>query len=170
MTPPRDVPLRIAALDALSKRVNKALAEARQAVVALHASPDATFGSLLREVVEDYADRFGLDVECVVGGEPDGLPERSAGEIHRALADVTFGAVSQHLRALDEGGLVAMRRDGRHRLYRARREALGPVATTLEALWSDALYRLTLHAELEAARRGPHSKRRRRRRRNGGHP
>ena len=30
MTPPPDVPLRIAALDALSKRVNKALADARQ--------------------------------------------------------------------------------------------------------------------------------------------
>jgi DNA-binding transcriptional ArsR family regulator len=95
--------------------------------------------------------------------------ERSAGEIHRALADVTFGAVSQHLRALDAGGLVAMRRDGRRRLYRARREALGPVATILEALWSDALYRLTLHAELEASRRGPHRQRRRRRRRTGGH-
>ena len=95
--------------------------------------------------------------------------ERSAGEIHHALADVTFGAVSQHLRALDRDGLVAMRRDGRRRLYRARRETLGPVATMLEALWSDALYRLTLHAELEAARRGPHRKRRRRRR-TGGHP
>ncbi|HKQ56483.1 MAG TPA: helix-turn-helix domain-containing protein [Candidatus Eisenbacteria bacterium] len=96
--------------------------------------------------------------------------ERAAGEIHRALADITFGAVSQHLKALDTGGLVAMRREGRRRLYRARREALGPVASMLESLWSDALYRLTLRAELEESRRGPHPHRpRRRARRTGGH-
>lgn len=96
--------------------------------------------------------------------------ERAAGEIHRALADVTFGAVSQHLRTLTESGLVEVRSDGRRRLYRARREALGPVAATLEALWGDALYRLTLRAELEEARRGPDPHRRRRRRRMGGLP
>lgn len=96
--------------------------------------------------------------------------ERAAGEIHRALTDVTFGAVSQHLRILGASGLVTMRRDGRRRLYRARRAALGPVAATLEALWSDALYRLTLRAELDESRRGPHPHRRRRRRRAGGHP
>jgi len=32
--------------------------------------------------------------------------ERSAGEIHRALGDVTFGAVSQHLSVLEHAGLV----------------------------------------------------------------
>ncbi len=94
---------------------------------------------------------------------------RAAGDIHRALADVTFGAVSQHLRALAETGLVEVRSDGRRRLYRARREALGPVAALLEALWSDALYQLTLRAELEGSRRGPHPiHRRRRARRRGG--
>lgn len=94
--------------------------------------------------------------------------ERAAGDIHRALADVTFGAVSQHLRTLTESGLVEVRSDGRRRLYRARREALGPIAATLEALWGDALYTLTLRAELEEARRGPDPHRRRRRRRTGG--
>ena len=39
--------------------------------------------------------------------------ERSAGEIHRAFGDVTFGAVSQHLRVLSEAGLVTCRREGR---------------------------------------------------------
>jgi DNA-binding transcriptional ArsR family regulator len=81
--------------------------------------------------------------------------ERAAGEIHRSLDDVTFGAVSQHLKALADGGLVSVREDGRKRFYRARREALGPVGKALEALWTDALYGLTLHAELEQARRGP---------------
>lgn len=87
--------------------------------------------------------------------------ERSAGDLHRALPDVTFGAVSQHLRVLEAAGLVERRTEGRRRLYRARREALGPVATLLEQLWSDALYRLKLAAELEEARRGPRPARRR---------
>jgi len=89
--------------------------------------------------------------------------ERAAGEIHSALGDVTFGAVSQHLRALAEAGLLAARRSGRHRLYRARPEAFGPVAAALEATWDDALYRLKLRAELDEARRGPRPARRRRR-------
>jgi DNA-binding transcriptional ArsR family regulator len=88
--------------------------------------------------------------------------ERSAGEIHRALGDVTFGAVSQHLRVLESAGLLAARREGRRRLYLARREALGPLREWLESTWDVALYRLKLKAELEAARRGPRSKRRRR--------
>ena len=80
---------------------------------------------------------------------------RTAGELHRALGDGTFGAVSQHLRVLSEAGLVACERRGRHRLYRAKRAALGPLRRMLEAHWDDALYRLKLHAELEEARRGP---------------
>lgn len=82
--------------------------------------------------------------------------ERAAGDIHSALGDVTFGAVSQQLQLLTAGGLVAVRDEGRNRLYRARREELGPVAEALESLWTDALYRLTLKAELEESRRGPH--------------
>lgn len=88
--------------------------------------------------------------------------ERSAGEIHRALADVTFGAVSQHLRVLESAGLVAGRRQGRQRFYQARREPLAPFGEWLEASWDDALYRLKLRAELEEARRGPSPRRKRR--------
>ena len=81
--------------------------------------------------------------------------ERAAGEIHRALGDVTFGAVSQQLRKLEQAGLVGVRSAGRHRLYRAHREAVGPLAATLEAMWDDALYQLKLRAELDESRRGP---------------
>ena len=81
--------------------------------------------------------------------------ERSAGEIHRSMPDVTFGAVSLQLRSLVEAGLVECRAESRHRYYRARPEALGPVAHMLEQMWSDALWRLKLQAELEASRRGP---------------
>lgn len=81
--------------------------------------------------------------------------ELPAGAIHRALPDVTFGAVSQHLRVLRGAGLVSCRARGRARLYRARRRALGPMKGPLESLWEDALYRLKILAELEKARRGP---------------
>ena len=87
----------------------------------------------------------------------------AAGDIHRAMPDVTFGAVSLHLGQLHEAGLVERRADGRQRLYRARRDALGPLATVLEDMWSDALWKLRIAAEMEAARRGPRSRRRTRR-------
>ena len=63
--------------------------------------------------------------------------EQSAGAIHRAMPDVTFGAVSLQLKSLLEAGLVEARTEQRNRFYRARREA----------------------AELEETRRGPHSRR-----------
>jgi DNA-binding transcriptional ArsR family regulator len=81
--------------------------------------------------------------------------ERAAGAIHRAMPDVTFGAVSLQLRALADAGLVSVRRENRHRLYRARRDRLAPVARLLERMWSDALWRLKLNAELAETRRGP---------------
>jgi DNA-binding transcriptional ArsR family regulator len=90
--------------------------------------------------------------------------ERSAGELHRALPDVTFGAISQHLRKLTEAGVLAMRKQGRHRFYRARREVLGPLRKSLEAMWGDALWRLKLLAELRQGRRGPHRRQRPQRR------
>ncbi len=81
--------------------------------------------------------------------------ERAAGDIHGAMGDVTFGAVSMQLRALTEAGLVNVRADGRRRFYRARREALGPMRRMLEQMWNDALWQLKLQAELEQTRRGP---------------
>ncbi|MCL4817945.1 MAG: winged helix-turn-helix domain-containing protein [Vicinamibacteria bacterium] len=90
--------------------------------------------------------------------------ERPAGEIHRAMGDLTFGAVSQHLRALHDAGLLELRAVGRHRLYRARREAFGPVGELLERMWDDALWRLKQQAELLERRRGPQPRRLARRR------
>ena len=87
--------------------------------------------------------------------------EQSAGAIHRAMPDVTFGAVSLQLRALMDAGLLEVRSEQRNRYYRARREAFGPVAEMLESMWDDALWKLKLAAELEESRRGPKPKRRR---------
>lgn len=81
--------------------------------------------------------------------------ERSAGEIYRAMPDISFGAVSLQLKALEKAGLVDVRPEHKFRYYKAKKNALGPLARTLEAMWDDALWRLKLTAELEASRRGP---------------
>jgi DNA-binding transcriptional ArsR family regulator len=81
--------------------------------------------------------------------------EQPAGAIHRAMPDVTFGAVSLQLRALLKAGLVEARTERRNRFYRARRDVLGPVASVLETMWDDKLWKLKLAAELEETRRGP---------------
>src|SRR5580700_3587660 len=86
--------------------------------------------------------------------------ELTAGAIHQAMPDVTFGAVSLQLRALLEAGLVEARAEARHRHYRARREALGALAEMLERMWDDKLWTLKLEAELEDTRRGPRARKR----------
>lgn len=86
--------------------------------------------------------------------------EISAGDISRAMPDVTFGAVSLQLRGLLDAGLVETRADRQQRFYRAKREAFGPVGRVLERMWDDALWRLKLAAELEQSRRGPRPGRR----------
>jgi DNA-binding transcriptional ArsR family regulator len=90
--------------------------------------------------------------------------ERAAGDIHRAMPDVTFGAVSQHLRALVDAGVIQSRTEHKYRYYRARPETLGELRHVLERMWDDALWRLKLQAELEQSRRGPRAKHTRRRR------
>lgn len=72
--------------------------------------------------------------------------ERSAGDI-AARFDVTFGAVSQHLRVMRDAGLVSVRKEGRRRYYRADRDALGPFASALEAFWGERLARVKALAE-----------------------
>lgn len=76
--------------------------------------------------------------------------ERSAGDIASHF-DVTFGAVSHHLGVLERAGLVSVRRDGHHRFYRARRNALGPLAAALEQMWAAELDSLATLAEATLA-------------------
>jgi DNA-binding transcriptional ArsR family regulator len=98
--------------------------------------------------------------------------ELAAGEIHRSMPDVTFGAVSLQLKRLIEAGVVEVRADSRNRFYRARKESVGELGKILERMWNSALWKLKLEAELEESRRGPQpgrrsrSKSQRRRRRN----
>jgi DNA-binding transcriptional ArsR family regulator len=77
--------------------------------------------------------------------------ERSSGEI-AAHVDVTGPAVSQHLAVLLDAGLVAVRRQGTRRLYRARPEGLAELRAYLEGFWQAGLTRLKREAELEERR------------------
>ena len=88
--------------------------------------------------------------------------ELTAGAIHQAMPDVTFGAVSLQLKVLADAGLVESRAEAQFRVYKVRREALGPVAAMLERMWTDALWQLKLNAELKESRRGPQPRQRRR--------
>lgn len=64
--------------------------------------------------------------------------ELTAGAIAAAF-DVTRTAISQHLTVLKEAGLLAERRVGTRRLYRARPEALAAVRLYLDEAWASAL-------------------------------
>jgi DNA-binding transcriptional ArsR family regulator len=75
--------------------------------------------------------------------------ELSAGEIAGHF-DITQPAISQHLRVLVEAQLVTMRRQGTHRLYRARPEGLVQVREYLEGFWDASLQELKQAAEMEA--------------------
>lgn len=74
--------------------------------------------------------------------------ELAAGDI-AAHFDVSFPAVSQHLGVLRDAGFVSVRRDGRARLYKANRRALGPLRPLLEKMWSEKLDRLVSLIEKE---------------------
>ncbi len=73
--------------------------------------------------------------------------ELSAGEIANDLNDISFGAVSQHLGILVDGGLISVRREGRSRIYRANRGDMGPLEAYLAAFWAEKLDRLKEQAE-----------------------
>jgi DNA-binding transcriptional ArsR family regulator len=77
--------------------------------------------------------------------------ERSAGDIARHFT-ITFGGVSQHLGVLLQNGLIRRRREGKRLFYLAEREAIGPLAPALEAMWASRLGVLKTLAEGEQDR------------------
>ena len=87
--------------------------------------------------------------------------ELAAAQIHEAIGDVTFGAISQHLRVLADARLVEVRRQGRNRLYQARMEPLEPLRTWLDSMWARSLSRLAELAEEEERASAPRPTRQR---------
>jgi DNA-binding transcriptional ArsR family regulator len=61
--------------------------------------------------------------------------ELAAGEI-AAHFTISWPAVSQNLRVLRRAGAVTERREGTRRLYRADRQALGPLADVVRSMWA----------------------------------
>jgi len=84
--------------------------------------------------------------------------ELSAGEIASNF-DVSRPAVSQHLAVLRSAGLLAERRQGTSRYYRARPEGLTGLRDFMDEFWTNRLERLKLVAELEQQRRDKRAKR-----------
>lgn len=74
--------------------------------------------------------------------------ELSAGEI-AAEFDVSWPAVSQHLRVLKLAGFVTERRSGTRRLYHAEKAALGSLRAVVEDHWRRHLSQLKDLAEAE---------------------
>jgi DNA-binding transcriptional ArsR family regulator len=57
--------------------------------------------------------------------------EKAAGALAEPFG-MSFAAISQHLRVLEEASLVAVRRDGRQRIYRLAPEPLREVASWID--------------------------------------
>ncbi|HUG83310.1 MAG TPA: metalloregulator ArsR/SmtB family transcription factor [Euzebya sp.] len=72
--------------------------------------------------------------------------EMAAGEIADRF-EISFPAVSQHLRTLREAGVVRTRKEGTRRYYRADHDALGPLRAVLEQMWTSDLGTLARAAE-----------------------
>jgi len=76
--------------------------------------------------------------------------ERTAGEIAEYFSEVTRPAISQHLRILEEAGLVSVRKAGTRRFYRLRPEGLAELQDYLAAFWENRLAALKEIVENEA--------------------
>ena len=87
-------------------------------------------------VFEALADDTRRDVLAVLAAG-----ELTAGQV-AAHFELTRQAVSHHLQRLREAGLVAERREGTRRYYRARPEGLGEVVSFVEGFWRDRLVAL----------------------------
>ena len=80
------------------------------------------------------------------------LQERPVGDIVATLR-LEQPSVSKHLRVLRDVGLVAVRRDGRQKLYRTNAEAIRPLhewTGKFERLWQHQLNRIKERAERKA--------------------
>ncbi|HKS76639.1 MAG TPA: metalloregulator ArsR/SmtB family transcription factor [Terriglobales bacterium] len=78
--------------------------------------------------------------------------ERPVGEIVLGLG-MEQPSVSKHLRVLRDVGLVRVRRNGRHMMYRTNAEAIRPLhewTKTFERFWGHQLSRVKERAERSA--------------------
>jgi DNA-binding transcriptional ArsR family regulator len=67
--------------------------------------------------------------------------------------DISAPAVSQHLKVLEQSGLVVVRRDGTKRYYGIRRDGFSDLRQYIDRFWDDSLLRLKEAAEEEERRK-----------------
>jgi DNA-binding transcriptional ArsR family regulator len=77
--------------------------------------------------------------------------ERSVGELVARL-ELSQPAVSQHLRVLLDADLVAVRRDGRRRVYRPSPGGLRQLREEVERYWAGVLRQMKHEVETERGR------------------
>jgi DNA-binding transcriptional ArsR family regulator len=109
----------------------------------------------MQAVVQALGDPRRREILSLVRGR-----ELAAGDI-AARFEVTRPAISQHLSVLKAAGLVAERREGTRRMYRARPEAMEELRSYLDGFWGESLERLRAEAEREerGGRRGRSARR-----------
>jgi DNA-binding transcriptional ArsR family regulator len=66
--------------------------------------------------------------------------------------EITAPAISQHLKVLEESGLVVVRRAGTKRYYSIRREGFAEIKQYIDRFWDDSLLLLKEAAEEEERR------------------
>lgn len=67
--------------------------------------------------------------------------------------EISAPAISQHLKVLEESGLVLVRREGTKRYYRIRREGFSELKQYIDRFWDDSLLLLKEAAEEEERKR-----------------
>jgi signal transduction histidine kinase len=73
--------------DEVAGAIESALAEARQAILALRPAEGASFAQVLSRYVEDFADRFGIPADCEADAAGESLPSRHQAELLRILQE-----------------------------------------------------------------------------------
>jgi DNA-binding transcriptional ArsR family regulator len=66
--------------------------------------------------------------------------------------DISAPAISQHLKVLEQSGLVVVRRDGTKRYYGIRKDGFSELRQYIDRFWDDSLLRLKEAAEAEERR------------------
>ncbi|MDF2714044.1 MAG: ArsR family transcriptional regulator [Paenibacillus sp.] len=98
---------------------------------------------MLNQIIHALAEPRRRDILSLVR---DGELASSAIASH---FDISAPAVSQHLKVLEEAGLVVVRRAGTKRFYGIRREGFAELMQYIESFWDDSLLRLKEAAEEE---------------------
>ncbi|MFF2449495.1 ArsR/SmtB family transcription factor [Neobacillus sp. NPDC058068] len=72
--------------------------------------------------------------------------------------DISAPAVSQHLKVLEQSGLVVVRRDGTKRYYGIRRDGFAELKQYIDRFWDESLLLLKEAAEEEERRKNDENK------------